>query len=198
MSDLSGPVGSTPEYELDVARPQDLPFLPSIEKAAATLLRGYAPESVLESTTPQSVLEDAQTHARLWVVRTQGVPVGFAHVELLEPTVAHLQEIDVHPQHGRRGLGTRLVTAVCTWAARKKFQFVTLTTFRDVRFNMPFYRRLGFEVIAPEDLGAALTSIIEQESRRGLDASGRVAMRRRLSEALCQTVAAMPERLGNQ
>jgi GNAT superfamily N-acetyltransferase len=53
--------------------------------------------------------------------------VGFAHVKVLEPRAAHLEEIDVHPEHGRRGLGTQLVMAVCEWAATEGYRSVTLT-----------------------------------------------------------------------
>jgi predicted N-acetyltransferase YhbS len=104
--------------------------------------------------------------------------VGFAHVEILEPTVAHLEEIDVRPEHGRRGLGRRLVRAVCTWAESNGYQAVTLTTFRDVAFNMPFYARLGFEVIPSEELSTALRVVVQDETRRGLDPGRRVTMRR--------------------
>ena len=67
--------------------------------------------------------------------------------------------------------------AVCTWAESKGYQAVTLTTFRDVPFNMPFYARLGFHVIVPEEFSPALRSVIEDETRRGLDPRRRVAMR---------------------
>jgi predicted N-acetyltransferase YhbS len=97
---------------------------------------------------------------------------------VLEPGIAHLEEIDVHPEHGRRGLGRRLVCAVCRWAAANGYSWVTLSTFRDVPWNMPFYARLGFEEIPPEELSSALLSVIEDETRRGLDPSRRVAMRR--------------------
>jgi len=114
----------------------------------------------------------------LWVALADDVPVGFAHVKVLEPTVAHLEEIDVHPEHGRRGLGTKLVMAVCAWAGRDGHRSVTLTTFRDLPWNMPFYARLGFQVIVPEEFSPALRSVIEDETRRGLDPTRRVAMRR--------------------
>jgi predicted N-acetyltransferase YhbS len=106
------------------------------------------------------------------------VPVGFAHIMVLGPGIAHLEEVDVHPEHGRRGLGSRLVVAVCTWAATNGYSCVTLTTFRDVPWNMPFYARLGFEQIPPAELSPALLSVIEDETRRGLDPGRRVAMRR--------------------
>jgi GNAT superfamily N-acetyltransferase len=97
---------------------------------------------------------------------------------VLEPGVAHLVEIDVHPEHGRRGLGRRLVNAVCRWAATNGYSCVTLTTFRDVTWNMPFYARLGYEEIPQEELSPALRSVIDDETRRGLDPRRRVAMRR--------------------
>jgi hypothetical protein len=56
---------------------------------------------------------------------------------------------------------------------------VTLTTFRTVPWNMPWYLRLGFEIVATEELGPVLLSILRDEKRRGLDPETRVAMRRR-------------------
>lgn len=167
-----------PIYKITPARPNDLSLLPAIELAAAKLLAGHAPESVLTETTSQEELKDAQSHGHLWVALADDVPVGFAHVEVIEPTAAHLEEIDVHPEHGRRGLGSRLVLAICTWAATAGYRSVTLTTFRDVPWNMPFYARLGFEVIPPDELSPALISVVQDETCRGLDPTHRVVMRR--------------------
>jgi GNAT superfamily N-acetyltransferase len=169
-----------PEYEITAARPSDLPMLPSIELAAARLLAGHAPESVLAETTSRTEFEEARRHGHLWVARAGDDPVGFAHVKVLEPGTAHLEEIDVHPEHGRRGVGTRLVTAVCEWAASEGYSAVTLTTFSDVPWNMPFYERLGFQMIATAVLSPALRAILQDEARRGLDPARRVAMRREL------------------
>ena len=77
----------------------------------------------------------------------KNVPVGFAHVGILEPLVAHLKEVDVHPDHGHRGIGTRLVMAVCKSVGLAGYAFVTLTTFRDVPWNMPLYAKLGFQEV---------------------------------------------------
>ena len=167
-----------PVYTITPARPQDLAGLRAIELAAARLLVGHAPESVLNETTSDEVLKTAQRHGHLWVALADDVPVGFAHIEVIEPAVAHLNEIDVHPQHGRRGLGTKLVRAICAWAIAAGYDSVTLTTFQDVPWNMPFYARLGFEVIPSEALSPALRSVVQDEARRGLDSTRRVAMRR--------------------
>jgi predicted N-acetyltransferase YhbS len=106
------------------------------------------------------------------------IAVGFAHVELVESKTAHLGEIDVDPAHARRGLGRRLVLLVCDWAAANGYESVTLTTFRDVPWNMPFYARLGFEIVLPAHLSPALWAIVDDETRRGLDPASRVVMRR--------------------
>jgi len=160
------------------ARPNDVKFLPAIELAAARMLAGHAPESVLNETTSEEELLDAQRQGHLWVALVCDLPVGFAHVKVFEPSVVHLEEIDVHPAHGRRGIGTQLVSTVCDWAKANDYRNVTLTTFRDVPWNMPFYARLGFDVIRPEELSSVLRSIVEDETRRGLDPARRVVMRR--------------------
>jgi GNAT superfamily N-acetyltransferase len=168
----------TPGYTITAARREDLTRLAAIELAAARLLAGHAPESVLNETTSLEVLERAQRAGRLWVVLADDLPVAFAHVELVERDAVHLQEIDVHPEHGRRGLGAALVLAVCRWTASNGYGAITLTTFRDLPWNLPFYARLGFEVVAPEHVSAPLRAIVEDETRRGLDPSRRVVMRR--------------------
>ncbi len=168
----------TNPYRILNARPHDVSSLADIERAAAMLLVDHVPASILDEATSEHELQEAQADGRLWVALSDDTPVGFAHAKILGG-VAHLAEIDVHPDHGRRGLGTRLVAAVCDWASRSGHAAVTLTTFRDVPWNMPFYARMGFEEIPPRELSADLLAVLEDEARRGLDPARRVAMRRR-------------------
>jgi GNAT superfamily N-acetyltransferase len=168
-------------YNIALAREQNIPLFSGIELSAAQLLAGYAPDGVLKETTSADEMRYAQKRGLLWVALNGDGPVGFAHVRLLEQNAAHLQEIDVHPEHGRRGLGTKLIMAVCDWATKAGHHALTLTTFRSVPWNMPFYLRLGFELVAPKELSPILLSILQEEERRGLDPKTRVAMRRRLS-----------------
>jgi len=168
-------------YRIVPARRRDLPLLAAIERAAAQLLKGHAPESVINEVTGDEDLLEAQREGRLFVALADDNPVGFAHFELLEPDIVHLEEIDVHPKHGRRGLGTRLVAEVCNWAETRGYRSVTLTTFRDVPWNMRFYARIGFEELSAAAITPALRSVLEDEARRGLDVSRRVAMRKPLA-----------------
>ena len=164
-------------YRVAPARPGDVAMLAGIELAAAAMLKGYAPPAVLLETTPEEVLRHASVEGRLWVGLKADAPVAFAHVELIEPGAAHLQEMDVHPAHGRRGLGTLLLRRVCSWAFGAGYRWVTLTTFRDVPWNLPFYARMGFEVVRPAEVGPALQGIVRDEALRGLDPARRVVMR---------------------
>ena len=132
---------------------------------------------MLRETSSQFALRKARRAGRLWVALADDAPVGFAHVVMHGKTVAHLEEVDVHPDHGRRGLGRRLVQTVCAWATSHGLDAVTLTTFRDVPWNMPFYARLGFQPLGSDSVGAELRAVIDDEARRGLDPARRVVMR---------------------
>lgn len=127
-------------------------------------------------------MQRASHEGHLWVVLADDAPVGFAHVVAIDAATAHLEEIDVLPAHGRRGLGTRLVLHVCRWAGMNGFESVTLTTFRDVPWNMPFYGRLGFRIIPSSELSPALRAVVQDETRRGLDPACRVVMKRSCRE----------------
>jgi len=133
---------TTPGYSIRSAQAEHIPALSAIELAAAQLLRGHAPESVLAETTDERSFADAARDGRLWVASTGNIPVGFALVKILADDLPHLEEIDVHPSHGRRGLGTALVREVCEWATLCGYVMLTLTTFRAVAWNLPFYARL--------------------------------------------------------
>jgi GNAT superfamily N-acetyltransferase len=102
--------------------------------------------------------------------------VGFVCLELVDGG-AHIDQVSVLPEHGRRGIGRALVETAIGWAASSGYRELTLTTYRDVPFNAPFYRTLGFEEFT--EFGPGLAAIRIHERAVGLDDFGpRVAMRR--------------------
>lgn len=126
------------------------------------------------------MLEDAQSAGRLWVVLTpDGAPVGFA---LAEPFAgrAHLVEIDVLPEHGRRGVGAGLIAAVEQWGLSQGFEELTLTTYVDFPWNADYYSKVGFEPISEGELDDAMRQLMEEEAALGIERARRVAMRKRL------------------
>jgi GNAT superfamily N-acetyltransferase len=166
-----------PNYSITAARPIHLETLPDIELAASMIFHGHVPESVPLVCTPEQKFFSAQRKGTLWVALFGNTPVGFALVEMLAADLPHLEEIDVTPAHGRRGLGTALVQTALEWAKRSGYQQITLTTFRTVPWNMPFYTRLGFVEIPTDELRPELETVVRDEASRGLDREQRVVMR---------------------
>lgn len=167
-------------YTIALARPRDLPALASIERAAGRLFEGVIPAALFEQTVDEDDLHDARDDGLLWVALENDAPIGFALVEMLAPGRPHLEEVDVHPDHGQRGVGAALVRAVLEWAARTGQRELTLSTFREFAWNAPFYARLGFEEIPSVELDPVLAEIVRDEASRGLDPALRTVMRHRV------------------
>ncbi|KAF7728157.1 hypothetical protein EC973_006551 [Apophysomyces ossiformis] len=173
-------------YSIVKASPENIPVLPGIEAAAAAkLLKGYIPESILNEVTDENDLYLAQQEGRLWVALTEDKKeAGFAMVEIFNSDHVHLVEMDVHPDQGRKGIGRSMVSAICQWAAESHYSQVTLTTFCDLPWNAPFYASLGFQVVPTEELTPELLQILRDEAKRGLDGDRRVAMRYRCTVSI--------------
>ena len=183
-----------PFYSICLACQDHLPALPAIDLQAAQMLKGYSPDPVLAETTDQRIFVDAVRDGRLWIAGTGNRPIGFALVKMLADDLPHLEEIDVEPIHGRRGLGTALVRAVCEWATASGYAVLTLTTFRSVPWNYPFYSRMGFVEIDRNSLRAELADVVSEEAHRGLDPAARVVM-----EYRCGSLAiAIPRQLAGE
>jgi GNAT superfamily N-acetyltransferase len=98
-----------------------------------------------------------------------GVPVGFAHV--LEVEDAHLEQLAVLPEAGRRGHGRALVRAALAEADARGHRRLTLRTYADVPWNAPFYAALGFVESEPDT--DVLRGLVETERLLGLERHGR-------------------------
>jgi GNAT superfamily N-acetyltransferase len=108
-------------------------------------------------------------------VDKQDVVVGFAITREVDDTI-YLQEMDVDPAHGRRGLGAELVETVCDWAQLQGYKVILLSTFRDLPWNAPFYAKLGFRMLDESELSIGFQHIRQQEQADGLPISDRVIM----------------------
>lgn len=127
-------------------------------------------------------VRDVEEHERVLRVGATFVAVtnrlaGFAMVETLDGE-AHLIEIDVDPDHQGEGLGRRLIEAGADWARSKGLEAMTLTTYRDVPWNAPYYARLGFASFEPGPERRALHAAVKREAEWGFAFAPRVAMRK--------------------
>lgn len=158
-------VGGAVVREADFA---DLAALPAVEAAADEL---FLPLGITDIPAPATAAE----RARAWQVLVAGRPVaGFAALELVDGAV-HLEQLSVHPAHGRRGIGTALLAATVDAARECGADRVTLLTYADVPWNAPFYARHGWSVTS--ELTPGLQALRHRETELGLDRHGaRVAM----------------------
>jgi ribosomal protein S18 acetylase RimI-like enzyme len=160
------------------ARPDELEDLRALEDAAGAGFRDVGMDTVADDAPPPVVvLQGALDHGGLWVIEEDGRVVAYAMDALVDGD-AHLEQVSVHPDHARRGLGARLVDHLVERARAAGRPAVTLTTFRDVPWNAPYYERLGFRALADDELGPGLRAIRRAEAARGLDRWPRLAMRR--------------------
>ncbi|MGF6963351.1 ribosomal protein S18 acetylase RimI-like enzyme [Paraburkholderia sp. WC7.3g] len=97
-----------------------------------------------------------------------------------QPARIYVQEIDVLTSHAGRRIGAALIDEVARIARMRQLTQLVLSTYRDVPWNAPYYRRLGFRDLDMSELDAALLARRDAHIARGLDESKRVFMRRDL------------------
>ncbi|GLC91725.1 GCN5 family N-acetyltransferase [Cupriavidus sp. TA19] len=165
-----------PRIRLAVA--DDLPRLPDIELAAAALFPDAdLPVLLRLVSTPDSALAAAQREGRLWVAEHGGEVAGFA-LASHNGACGYLDEMDVHPDHGRRGIGRALVGTVQGWARASGLRTLNLTTFAHLPWNAPFYASMGFRTLGDGELCPLLSEALAAQRAAGL--RQRVAMRQTL------------------
>ena len=156
----------------------ELDLLREIERAAGALFAeiGFAEVAAAEPAGVAALAEYV-LDGRAWVVAEHDVPVGYAVVDIVDG-LAHLEQLSVLPEHGRKGLGSALLAHVCSWAAQRRLESVTLTTFRAVPWNAPYYEKNGFRVMDDAEIGPEMRDLRALEAEHGLDPTQRVCMRR--------------------
>ncbi len=169
------------EYVIRAARADDIDRLREIEQRASEMFIGtrHSIVSELACLTPEFLSEQI-SNGRVWAAcESGGKPVGFA-VALIADGEAHLNELSVDPNHGRKGIGRRLVEVVWEWAKASGHDLITLSTFRNISWNAPFYSKLGFVEVTEESLGPEINQFRNNERNAGLDVDARIIMRKPL------------------
>jgi len=171
-------------YKIGLAAERHVRAIPAIEQAAAALFsESDLPPEVRFLVTDMDTLVEAQREGRLWsAVDDRNRVVGFALARVVDGN-AHLEEMNVHPDHGRQGIGSQLLATVIAWAKAAGYAGVTLITFRHLPWNAPFYERHGFVQIDEGNTSISLRDLIREEAAAGLERRNRVAMCYEFSEA---------------
>ncbi len=165
------------EWSLRLARPDDAEHLPAIEAAAATV---FGQDEALAHLAhgPTNSVQTLQRYIRrghcLVALATDAI-AGFL-VNQPFGRELHIWELSVDPQHQQRGIGAGLLRACQIDARNSGFQAITLTTFRTIEWNGPFYSRRGFEEVTALDAHPRLAAELALEADNGMPMEQRCAM----------------------
>jgi len=165
-------------YSISGVAAEEIPALIAIDLAASQLFAGTGmlPEEELSDHVPAEVFEASMPLGHVFVARDRkGVAAGFLLTSLRGDTL-YLDQVSVHPEHGRRGLGAALIRRVFEDAVDRGLKTVTLSTFRDLPWNAPFYRTLGFRELPRKQM---TDWMLEIEARQAavMDVTKRCFMR---------------------
>ncbi|WP_262690323.1 GNAT family N-acetyltransferase [Kordiimonas aestuarii] len=154
--------------------------LPEVERSAGEAF-GQVPG--LEWIADDAVMSEAAHRCAIeagtvWVaVGADDKVLGFLNAGQQEE-ILHIWEIAVVAGMQGRGIGTQLLRQAEGHARSLGLVSVTMTTFRDVTFNAPFYRRQGYRELDADALPAHLAEILRNEAAAGLPVSRRCAMQK--------------------
>ncbi|KUR02457.1 GNAT family N-acetyltransferase [Enterobacter cloacae complex sp. P3B] len=154
----------------------DVAALSAIERAAAGRFRDIPELAWLADgeVIPAEQHLDYAERGLSWLALANDQPVGFVLAEA-HPSSLFIVELSVDLDWQGKGIGRQLIACVADCARKRGLTALTLTTFRDVPWNAPFYARLGFEMMTR--LTPELREKREEETAHGLAYDSRCAMR---------------------
>lgn len=165
-------------YVIRLAIAKDAKFLPAVEASAGqTFLSHEKYRWVAEGDgqTERDHLDFIHHHFEWVAVNDNDEPVAFINAEKLSHSL-HICELSVCQSWQGKSIGKQLIQQVMHAAKELGISTVTLTTFRDVPWNAPYYQRLGFQVIENHELTTELKDILQSEVDAGFTATDRCAM----------------------
>ena len=164
-----------------MAQRDELALLPLIEAQAGERLRGHAAAAVFAaSPTEPPLFEQAWQRGLLWVVTSEQELAGYLMAGVLGEDF-HIQQMDVVPAHGRKGLGRVLLRHALEQARAHGHQRAVLTTLSDVAWNAPFYASEGFSEWLSQDWSVDMREVMAAEAAAGFPMELRLAMQRQLA-----------------
>jgi ribosomal protein S18 acetylase RimI-like enzyme len=167
MADETPRAGDT--HRIRPAQARDLPLIAGIEDAGGPQFREHFGPAIHPVLLSPAADGRQRAAAPGFLLVAGDPPVGFVHVLVLDGH-AHLEQLSVLPAHQRRGIGARLVEAAKHEASARGFDRMSLCTYRDVPWNGPYYRSLGFSEVT--ELAPYERRLREKERDLGLDVNG--------------------------
>lgn len=165
-----------------LASADELYKIAPVEKAAAEAFREIGMDAVADDAPiAESELLRAVEEQRLWVAVEYGVLKAYLLGDFL-PQSLHIDQVTVHPDASRRGLGALMIESVSADPRSKERGLITLTSFANVPWNAPYYERIGFLDIPESDWPEGVAAKVAEEQESGLASWPRVVMQRVIPE----------------
>jgi GNAT superfamily N-acetyltransferase len=161
------------------AQAEDAEVLPQIEQSAGEAFRAIPELAWLAEGENISVEQHCALIAAgaCWVAADgKDRPAGFLSAGI-EDDVLHIWELDVSLDRQGQGIGRALLERAVADARWRGLAAVTLTTFRAVPWNAPFYRKLGFRALEGVEIDGRLAGLLGDEAEHGMPWDQRCAMR---------------------
>lgn len=168
-----------PDFTIRKARNDDIPLLGQVERSAAELFRTVNLDFLTNGpTVNKSHLSAMMSSNHLWVaVDKRDQPIGFVGGEELDGNF-HIAEISVAQDAQGKGVGKALMAELVRQTKEEGQTAITLTTYRDIPWNGPWYRKLGFSEVSLGDMGDEYAKILDSEAQHGHDMDSRCIMRK--------------------
>jgi ribosomal protein S18 acetylase RimI-like enzyme len=153
------------------ARSDDLAALIEIERAAGEMFRSVGMDLVADDDPGSAgeLLAYAEGGRAFVAVDASERQVGYVIFDIVDGA-AHIEQVSVHPDCARRGIGRALIVRTASWVRERGLAGLTLTTYVGVPWNGHYYERLGFCYLASEDERPGVQAIRLRERARGLNA----------------------------
>jgi GNAT superfamily N-acetyltransferase len=103
----------------------------------------------------------------LWVVDDAGEAVAFLAARIAGDRL-HIDELDVRQDRQGLGLGRRLLAHAKAEALARGLARLSLTTFRSIPWNGPYYARFGFRGWPAAEAAEDVQQALANETSRGL------------------------------
>jgi GNAT superfamily N-acetyltransferase len=174
-------------FSIRAAEIDDGDILPALENAAGMVFRTIPALAHLVDgeDLPVARYKELISKRASWVAVDSGSSLVAFLCGETERNVLHLWELGVLPAVQRRGLGRALVNHAIEFAKQESCKAITLTTFREVPWNAPFYESMGFKIV-DLDKHERLSAILRKETKRGLEIELRCAMMLSLDERVSE------------
>lgn len=166
----------------------DIPGIRDLERRAGAPFREVGLDAVADDEPPTAkTLRIAVRRGEVFVVEDHSPSRGPGHgpVAWMWLSTADgdllLEQVSVDPDYRGKRIGSALIQGAVDRGRAEGFTGVVLTTFRDIPWNGPLYRRLGFETMQDAEIGPELRAIRRRETEAGLDVLERECLRKRIT-----------------